>query len=48
MKVGNNLISFNINGYEFISRLLEGEFVITKKPFPQSISKGWLLIQGSL
>ena len=34
MKVGNNLISFNINGYEFISRLLEGEFVNYKKTIP--------------
>lgn len=32
---GERLISFNINGYEFISRLLEGEFVNYKKTIPE-------------
>lgn len=32
--VGERLISFSINGYEFISRLLEGEFVNYKKTIP--------------
>lgn len=34
MRVGENLISFNINGYDFISRLLEGEFVNYQKTIP--------------
>ena len=33
--VGERLISFNINGYTFISRLIEGEFVNYKKTLPQ-------------
>ena len=36
MKVGENLISFNINGYDFISRLLEGEFVNYQKTIPSA------------
>ena len=35
INVGNRLISFNINGYSFISRLLEGEFVNYKKTIPE-------------
>lgn len=34
--VGDRLISFNINGFEFISRLLEGEFVNYQKTLPVS------------
>lgn len=34
INVGERLISFNINGYEFISRLLEGEFVNYQKTIP--------------
>ena len=34
INVGTNLISFNINGYTFISRLLEGEFVNYEKIIP--------------
>ena len=34
INVGERLISFNINGYDFISRLLEGEFVNYKKTIP--------------
>lgn len=34
IKVGERLISFNINGYDFISRLLEGEFVNYQKTIP--------------
>lgn len=34
VKVGERLISFLIDGYEFISRLLEGEFVNYKKTIP--------------
>ncbi len=33
--VGERLINFNINGYSFISRLLEGEFVNYQKTLPQ-------------
>lgn len=36
MKVGENLISFNINGYDFISRLIEGEFVNYQKTIPSA------------
>jgi len=35
INVGNRLISFNINGYCFISRLLEGEFVNYRKTLPE-------------
>ena len=34
INVGERLISFNFNGYEFISRLLEGEFVNYQKTIP--------------
>lgn len=34
ISVGERLISFNVNGYEFISRLFEGEFVNYKKTIP--------------
>ena len=34
ISVGARLISFNINGYDFISRLFEGEFVNYKKTLP--------------
>lgn len=34
ISVGERLISFNINGYAFISRLFEGEFVNYKKTIP--------------
>ncbi len=34
INVGERLISFNINGYDFISRLLEGEFVNYQKTIP--------------
>ncbi len=34
INVGTNLISFNINGYIFISRLLEGEFINYEKTIP--------------
>jgi len=34
INVAERLISFNINGYSFISRLLEGEFVNYKKTLP--------------
>lgn len=35
ISVGERLISFNINGYDFISRLFEGEFVNYKKTIPE-------------
>ncbi len=35
ISVGERLISFNINGYSFISRLIEGEFVNYKKTLPE-------------
>ena len=35
ISVGERLISFQINGYSFISRLLEGEFVNYNKTLPQ-------------
>ncbi len=34
ISVGDRLINFNINGYSFISRLLEGEFVNYQKTLP--------------
>ena len=34
INVGERLISFSINGYEFISRLFEGEFVNYQKTIP--------------
>lgn len=34
ISVGERLISFNINGYDFISRLFEGEFVNYQKTIP--------------
>lgn len=34
ISVGERLISFNINGYSFISRLLEGDFVNYQKTLP--------------
>ncbi len=36
INVGERLISFNINGYDFISRLLEGEFVNYQKTIPEN------------
>lgn len=36
ISVGERLISFNINGYDFISRLFEGEFVNYQKTIPAS------------
>lgn len=39
IKVGERLISFNISGYDFISRLLEGEFVNYKKTLPASYTQ---------
>ena len=39
IKVGERLISFNVNGYDFISRLLEGEFVNYKKTIPPSFTQ---------
>lgn len=35
ISVGSRLISFNINGYSFISRLIEGEFVNYRKTIPE-------------
>ena len=35
INVGERLISFDINGYSFISRLLEGDFVNYKKTLPE-------------
>ncbi len=35
INVGDRLITFNINGYSFISRLLEGDFVNYQKTLPQ-------------
>ena len=35
IKVSNRLISFKIDGYDFISRLIEGEFVNYKKTLPE-------------
>lgn len=39
INVGNRLISFNINGYTFISRLIEGEFVNYKKTLPEGYTQ---------
>lgn len=39
INVGERLISFDINGYSFISRLLEGEFVNYKKTIPEEYSQ---------
>ena len=36
IKVSNRLISFKIDGYDFISRLIEGEFVNYKKTLPEA------------
>ena len=36
INVSNRLISFNIGGYNFISRLIDGEFVNYKKTIPAS------------
>ena len=36
INVGNRLISFNINGYSFISRVIEGEFVNYRKTLPET------------
>ena len=35
INVGERLLSFNINGYSFISRLIEGDFVNFKKTLPE-------------
>ncbi len=35
IQVSNRLISFKIDGYDFISRLIEGEFVNYKKTLPE-------------
>lgn len=35
INIGERLISFNINGYDFISRLLEGDFVNYEKTLPK-------------
>ena len=35
INIGKRLISFNINGYSFISRILEGEFVNYRKTLPE-------------
>ena len=39
ISVGERLISFNINGYDFISRLFEGEFVNYEKTIPETKSQ---------
>ncbi len=39
INVGERLISFSINGYSFISRLLEGDFVNYKKTIPSEHSQ---------
>ena len=39
ISVGERLISFNINGYDFISRLYEGEFVNYQKTIPQEYTQ---------
>ena len=39
INVGDRLISFNVNGYNFISRLLEGDFVNYGKTLPQSYTQ---------
>lgn len=39
INIGNRLISFNINGYSFISRILEGEFVNYRKTLPDGFKQ---------
>lgn len=39
ISVSERLISFNINGYSFISRLIEGDFVNYEKTLPESIKQ---------
>ena len=39
IQVGKRLISFFINGYYFISRLIEGEFVNYRKTLPESYTQ---------
>ncbi|MBR6510092.1 MAG: DNA polymerase III subunit beta [Clostridia bacterium] len=39
INVGDRLISFNINGYSFISRLIDGEFVNYRKTLPENFSQ---------
>ena len=39
IKVSNRLISFYINGYSFISRLIEGEFVNYRKTIPTEFTQ---------
>ena len=39
IQVSNRLICFKINGYSFISRLIEGEFVNYKKTLPEGHSQ---------
>ena len=39
IKVSNRLISFLINGYSFISRLIEGEFVNYRKTIPTEFTQ---------
>ncbi|MBR4973411.1 MAG: DNA polymerase III subunit beta [Clostridia bacterium] len=39
INVGERLLSFNINGYTFISRLIEGEFVNFEKTLPCEIKQ---------
>lgn len=39
IKVSNRLISFVINGYSFISRLIEGEFVNYRKTIPTEFTQ---------
>ena len=39
INVGERLLSFNINGYTFISRLIEGEFVNFEKTLPDEIKQ---------
>ncbi len=39
IKIGNRLISFEINGYSFISRLIEGEFVNYRKTLPEGYTQ---------
>ncbi len=39
INVGERLINFNINGYSFISRLLEGDFVNYQKTLPSTYTQ---------
>ena len=39
VNVGERLISFNVNGYVFISRLLEGDFVNYEKTLPKEYTQ---------